>query len=154
MIGLGVMMYANEHKGNFPPDLGAVAGSQDIPASSFVQPGTGKVPPADLTGDALAAWVNENTDYVYVGAGKNFRAGPEEVVAFEKFDETQGAQVNILFADGHVEAVPPEVAKEKVGDAAGGGAAPGDGDAPSDDDAPGGDDIEVPEGDFEPDAQN
>jgi prepilin-type processing-associated H-X9-DG protein len=103
-IGLGAIMYANNHNGKFPPDLGAMAQEQEMSAAVFVSPRTSHpMPPPDVKSPKdVAAWVKDNSDYAYVGAGKNATAPPDVVIAYEKPDEvTEG--INILFADGHVE---------------------------------------------------
>jgi len=55
-------------------------------------------------------WVNENSDYVYVGADKTSRSPANAVVAHEKLDENPEG-VNILYADGHVEFVTIDEAR-------------------------------------------
>ena len=97
-------MYANNHNGKFPPDLGAMAQEQEMSAAVFVSPRTSHpMPPPDVKSRKdVAAWVKDNSDYAYVGAGKNATAPADVVIAYEKPDEvTEG--INILFADGHVE---------------------------------------------------
>ena len=37
-IGLGIMLYANENKGNYPPDLGTLFLTQDVTQKVFVCP--------------------------------------------------------------------------------------------------------------------
>jgi prepilin-type processing-associated H-X9-DG protein len=106
-IGLGAIMYANAHKGKFPPDLAAMAQEEELAASIFVNPRTPHpMPPPDVrTPRDVAAWAKENSDYTYVAAGKSVSAGADVVIAYEKSDEvTEG--LNILFADGHVEWQP------------------------------------------------
>jgi prepilin-type processing-associated H-X9-DG protein len=66
--------------------------------------------------------VRENSDYVYTGAGRDYRMGPDEVLAYEK---PQGLSdgVNVLFGDGHVEFLPMEVATATIRDGRKGGQA-------------------------------
>lgn len=113
-IGMGILLYSNENRGKYPPDLGTVLATQDLTAEVFTCPsGDGpKTPPPPAPGAQgpeftkwqkdVTAWVNQNSPYVYLGAGMNNTAGPETIVLYEKpEDHKQG--MNILFGDGHVE---------------------------------------------------
>jgi prepilin-type processing-associated H-X9-DG protein len=105
-IGMACLLYSNENRGNYPPDLGALIKTQDITAHVFVCPTEGTdLPPnlAVMKPDEVAKWVNENSDYIYVGGGLKTTAGAETVVLYEK-PQAHGRQgMNILYADGHVE---------------------------------------------------
>ena len=50
-----------------------------------------------------ANWVNQHSDYVYVGQNMNNRAGAETIVLHEKPDAHGGQGMNLLYGDGHVE---------------------------------------------------
>lgn len=101
-IGLGLQMYANEHKGRYPDDLAA---AQEFigTAETYANPRSPSAPvPPGLEGEALKAWINESSDYAYLGKGKSVRERGDVVLAHEKPDGlTDG--LNILFNDGHVE---------------------------------------------------
>ncbi len=101
-IGQGIMMYANEHKGRFPDDLAGAMGDNLLTVHVFVNPRTKTAVPRGLEGDALKKWVNESSDYVFLGKGKDYRVGAEVPIAHEK---PQGLAdgLNILYGDGHVE---------------------------------------------------
>jgi prepilin-type processing-associated H-X9-DG protein len=117
-IGLAVQLYANDHQTELPPDLGATYSYVGSPAAYLAPDRFGTV--ALPTGDAAAIgkWVNENSDYVYVGAkfGKysNVLNAPETVFAHEKFEAARGNSVNVLYADGHVAMMPVAFVKERV----------------------------------------
>jgi prepilin-type processing-associated H-X9-DG protein len=113
MIGQSVMIYANENKGKFPEDAGTILLSGDITAEVFVSPRTGTSTPQGLEGDALKAWANEQADYTYVGKGKKYTAGADEVLAYEKPDRVTDG-VNILFCDGHVEWLQMQQAQQVI----------------------------------------
>ena len=52
----------------------------------------------------VADWVNANSDFIYLGAGKKFaNAGAQSVLAYEKPTNHHGEGLNVLFFDGHVE---------------------------------------------------
>jgi prepilin-type processing-associated H-X9-DG protein len=111
-IGLACQIYANEHKGKFPDEAGQAL-DEDIRAEVFVNPRTSTSVPAGLQGDALKRWVNESSDYVYVGKGLTYQAGADTVVAYEKPEGLQDG-LNFLYADGHVEWQVMPVAMELI----------------------------------------
>jgi prepilin-type processing-associated H-X9-DG protein len=104
-IGQGILLWANDHKGQYPPTLGDLATDGDLTPEVFICPSGNTALPKDYKTMApadLAKWVNEHADYVYVGAGQNTMIGADQVVLYEKpADHTTG--MNILFGDGHVE---------------------------------------------------
>ena len=104
-IGMAIMMYANENAGKCPDDLGTLLKTQEIGAEVFICPGSGKTLPPNLNApDEFVKWVDENSDYVYVGKGKKVaELGPEDVVVYERPGLHGGDGINILFGDGHVE---------------------------------------------------
>jgi prepilin-type processing-associated H-X9-DG protein len=101
-IGQGILLYCNDNKGPYPPDLGTLIKTEDLTAGVFLCPTVGKTPP-NLTPDQYVDWVNKNSDYVYIGAGLKMGADPALVVLYEKDDDHKGDGMNILYADGHVE---------------------------------------------------
>jgi prepilin-type processing-associated H-X9-DG protein len=102
-MGLAISLYADDHNGAFPPDLGTLVKTEDIAASVFVCPSTGKEPPSNLTKDQAVSWVNANSDYIYLGAGLKSGVDAETVIVYEK-DENHGGQgMNVLYSDCHVE---------------------------------------------------
>jgi prepilin-type processing-associated H-X9-DG protein len=104
-IGLGCLMYADQNKGKLPPDLGSLL-KEDLTPAVFISPlGRQQIPPevATMTPDQQAAWINEHSDYVYLGKGKASPLPADQPLAYEKFENGQGRGVGVLFADGHVE---------------------------------------------------
>src|ERR1700722_12907261 len=78
-IGEAILLYSNDNKGAYPPDLGTLIKTEDITAAVFVCPTSGTTVPSELTKDQEADWVNSNSDYVYVGAGMKQNADPMTV---------------------------------------------------------------------------
>jgi prepilin-type processing-associated H-X9-DG protein len=102
-IGLGGLMYANDHRGKLPDSLGKMIAEEDLTPQVFVNPRTGSPPPPpDLPKEQWPQWVDEHSDYVWLGRGKTSAAPADAVLAYEKFDGLKDG-VNILYGDGHVE---------------------------------------------------
>jgi prepilin-type processing-associated H-X9-DG protein len=102
-IGLACALYANDNRGKYPPDLGMLIKTEDITPAVFICPSANTALPGNLSGDAAAAWVNANSDYIYLGAGLTNAASADTVVAYDKDGDHGGDGINLLFADGHVE---------------------------------------------------
>ncbi|MGH7213984.1 MAG: hypothetical protein ACREIT_04405 [Tepidisphaeraceae bacterium] len=116
-IGQGMFLYANENKGKYPPDLGNLILTQDMTAEVFVCPsGTTTVPAEIRAGNVagMAAWVNQNSPYVYLGNGLTSNAPPDTVLLYEKLEDHDQDGMNILFGDGHIEWQTIERAKQFI----------------------------------------
>src|SRR6266487_2561265 len=114
-IGQAILLYANENKGNYPPDLGALMRTQDVTPEVFVCPSSDNAVPPEIMGadkNRQAAWVNANSSYVFVGQGMNFNAPADAIVLYEKNDNHQEDGMNFLYGDGHVEWQSMEVAQQ------------------------------------------
>jgi prepilin-type processing-associated H-X9-DG protein len=119
-IGMGAHMYANEHAGALPPDLGSMLPYVPVP-QAFLSPDKARMTPAPPAGgkpEDVAKWVNENSDYVYLGKalGKivQIQNTAETVLAHEKFETAKVGMINVLYADGHVERTPVQFIRERV----------------------------------------
>ncbi len=111
-IGQGIMLYANDNNGNFPPDLGTLVRAVDLSPLVFICPTRGTELPAEVRRNmadpakmaAVMKWVNENSDYVYLGAKFNINnAKPDTILAYDKLNNHERQGINMLFGDGHVE---------------------------------------------------
>jgi prepilin-type processing-associated H-X9-DG protein len=102
-IGQGILLYANENKGKYPPNLGILVKTEELTPEVFVCPSGNTAPPNGLAIDDQVKWVNDNADYVYLGAGMNITAGAEVIVLYEKPGAHGNQGMNILYGDGHVE---------------------------------------------------
>ncbi len=109
-LSQGMFMYANDNKGTLPPTLGDVfAGGYSGSIEIFLSPRIGTQPPEVMAQaiDGQRDWINENTDYVYIGNGRkltSIRNHSEMPIAWENPERVEEG-INILFADGHVEFV-------------------------------------------------
>lgn len=113
-IGLAAAMYANGHKGQpLPPDLRTMIAEEDLTPQVFTNPrgGDGTPPPADRA--QWPQWVEEHSDYVWVGRGKTAAVAPDTVIAYEKPDGLSDG-INFLYGDFHVEFVRMAEAQELI----------------------------------------
>ena len=120
-IGMCILLFSNENKGKYPDDLGELLKSQDVGMEVFVSPRTETALPGNRVGmdaAAQAAWVNENSDYVYLGKGMTQGVNPETVVAYENSDRVEDG-INLLFGDGHVEFLNMDFALDTINRQAG-----------------------------------
>lgn len=115
-LGQASLLYANENNGKLAPDLGTLLKTQDVTIDVFISPlGGGQRPDTShMTPDQLAAWVNEHSDYVYLGAGKKNTMGADQPLAYEKLQNGHGQGANVLFGDGHVEWVSQAQAQQLI----------------------------------------
>jgi prepilin-type processing-associated H-X9-DG protein len=108
-IAQGVMLYANENKGKYPADLGAlaVALQGELSWDVFGCPTDGGIeaPGPDILNDPekYRQFVNENTHYVYLGGKLNAAAPADRILAYEHEEAHEQEGMNIVFNDGHVE---------------------------------------------------
>jgi prepilin-type processing-associated H-X9-DG protein len=105
-IGQGIMLYANDHAGKYPPDLGTVHVDDDVELRVFISPASNKSIPVDVQvakPENRTAWINANTDYVYLGANMKSTDPADMVLAYEKPNVQRGQGMNVLYNDGHVE---------------------------------------------------
>ncbi len=94
---IGMQMYANEHKGEFPDTLEQAAKRAEVPPAVLINPGR----PA------------ENPGYVYIKPPDGVKAGSDRVVLYEKYKPTDEG-INLGFADGHVEFWPRQTAEKQI----------------------------------------
>jgi len=114
-IGQAILLYANDNQGKYPPDLGTLLKTEDITAEVFVCPsGNNEVPPDLKTPDQLAQWVNEHSDYIYIGKGQTSSINAQRIVVYEKPDAHGNDGMNILYGDGHVEFQTMIAAKQAI----------------------------------------
>lgn len=105
-IGQAILLYANENKGNYPPDLGTLIRTEDITADAFICPSSNVSLPGNIgqmKPEQIAQWVNEHSPYIYVGKGLNNNAPADRVVLYEQLEDHDKDGGNFLYGDGHVE---------------------------------------------------
>jgi len=126
-IGEAIVNYTNENRNEYPPDLGTLVKAQNVPLEDFLcpsMPGGSSLPSNvdQMTIEQKADWVNQHADVVYLGAGLRADAPADTIVLYEKRDERNSPpdgsydeyEVQMLFADGHVEPVPTTEAHHEI----------------------------------------
>jgi type II secretory pathway pseudopilin PulG len=135
-IGLGAIMWANDHGGNFPDDLDTILKTQDLSPQVFVCPSSKDTAPAGPTTQAVLEDMHQSghLSYIYVGKGLTTRSDADVVVLYEQpsnhADDDMSATsvfksgakdhaMNVLCADGHIEwlgAEDAEAVRKQVAD--------------------------------------
>jgi prepilin-type processing-associated H-X9-DG protein len=123
-IGLAILLYQNDNNQKYPDDLGTLTKTEQITAQCFLCPSGSTALPANfgtMTPDDIAKWVNDNSDYVYLGKGlKGDKAGANFIILYEKDGAHGGEGMNMLFGDGHAEWFQMDRAKKMIADQQGG----------------------------------
>jgi prepilin-type processing-associated H-X9-DG protein len=112
-IGLGLILHAGDHGDRLPPHLADILKFLGNNPRLLLHPGDAQVLPADFatqSRDAQAAWISAHTPFVYVRPGeslKELKAPMTTVLVYERPKPDDDSNVGVLFADGHVETLPP-----------------------------------------------
>ena len=120
-IGNALLLYAFDHNGSFPPDLGTLLVDQHLDLSLFVCPAAPSALPAHwktLAPKEQADWVNAHTDYIYLGAKHGITMKPTEPLVYDK-DDDHGNTLAVLFADNRVQLLSLDDAHQQLGPKAG-----------------------------------
>lgn len=115
-IGQGMLLYANDNQGKYPATMGELL-AEDLALEVFISPSSRTAIPPNVrngTPQEKAQWVNDNSDYVYLGKGLKADANAERVLAYEKPEIHNGDGLNALFGDGHVEWNPVDRAMQMI----------------------------------------
>jgi len=114
-VGILNAKYSQDHQNKLPGDLGTLVAGQASP-DIFLAGGSKTSVPADwaaMDAKARADWVNKNTDFVDVAAGKPSDAGVDFVVAYIKPEVSPEANA-FLMGDGSVQSRTAEEAKKII----------------------------------------
>jgi prepilin-type processing-associated H-X9-DG protein len=111
-IGQGILLYTNDHNGDYPDSFAIILLNEDVTSAEFVSPSRSETPAAGPTTQAIAAQLvpGPHLSYVYLGRGLSANTvTPDTIVAYELINPDG---TNLLFGDGHVEFFDgPETAK-------------------------------------------
>jgi prepilin-type processing-associated H-X9-DG protein len=104
-IGQALLLYANDNRGAYPPDLTVLLTTQDISGEVYVCPSSNDEPthataPSQIAADLSAGG---HLSYVYVGAALNPGVDPSTIILYEPMTNHANDGINVLFGDGHVE---------------------------------------------------
>jgi prepilin-type processing-associated H-X9-DG protein len=107
-IGQAILLYSNDHRGAYPPDLGTLYKETEpsgLAIEVFTCPSSDNSVPPNIRTAPLAQqaqWVNQHSSYIYIGKGLKNTAGADEVVLYEKPEDHDQDGMNLLYGDGHV----------------------------------------------------
>jgi prepilin-type processing-associated H-X9-DG protein len=113
-IGQAILLYTNDHQGQYPDSFATILLNEDVTSEVFVSPSRNETPAIGPTTQAIANQLSAtgHVSYIYLGRGLSTNTvTPNTIVAYEKILNSSSA-TNMLFGDGHVEFVdPPTTAK-------------------------------------------
>lgn len=109
-LAMALYMYANEHKGHLPPDLGSLLPYFDGNALLMICPeAQNNLSSAPADPQARPRWVDEHTSYEYLMPNvklSTVKESARQIMLREKSAVHEG-KMNVLFADGHAVAMWP-----------------------------------------------
>lgn len=98
-IGLGCVMYAEDHGGKFPPDLRTLVPDYIDNPRVFSCPSN----PSEWRDFLPGGWVTEaSSSYVYL-PGRTAEMSGDTILAYDRQENHSHAGRNVLFVDAHVE---------------------------------------------------
>jgi prepilin-type processing-associated H-X9-DG protein len=108
MIGQGLFEFVSNQRGRMPADFTSIMHWSDIRHEPFANPRIPTLlPRGDLSRLEMIAWVEQQTDYIYVDdyAGQRITVVQNPaatIIAYENPDATPADVLNALYLDGHV----------------------------------------------------
>ena len=123
-IGLAMLMYANAHNNEFPGQLADLAKDPSAPpANTYVCPDDKRTAPSGASTSQTIVDLNSGNhcSYIYVGTGISTTAASDTVLMYEDVALQHRFEVNVLFADGHVERESVSAVQSAIQTAAGKG---------------------------------
>ena len=115
-IGQAILLYTNDHQGEYPDSFQTIFLNEDVTSWVFVSPSRAETPAIGSTTQATAGQMGAggHLSYVYLGRGLSANTvSPNTIVAYEMIP-SPGGGTNVLFGDGHVEWVGPATAAKIV----------------------------------------
>jgi prepilin-type processing-associated H-X9-DG protein len=113
-IGLAMIMYANDHHGEFPDSMETILATTDITLPTFVYPGGNDIPPSGATTQAVLIDLTKrgHCSYLYFGGGLSSACEPSAVLACERAMPETRDGMNVLMGDGHIEFIAEPAATQ------------------------------------------
>jgi len=117
-IGQALLLYANENRGDYPPDLETLLLTQDIGADVFCCPSSNDeiAPGATVEDQATNLSAGGHLSYVYLGSEDGSSTSAEQIVLYEPITNHGGDGGNALFGDGHVEFLNKQMLQKTLAD--------------------------------------
>jgi prepilin-type processing-associated H-X9-DG protein len=106
-IGQAISIYSDDHQGQYPDSFETILLNVDVTGGIFASPSGNDSPATGPTSQAVASQLSAggHLSYVYLGRGLTAKTvTPDTVLAYELI-QNPGSGSNVLFGDGHVEAV-------------------------------------------------
>ncbi len=122
ILGMSMFVYAIDHQGQFPPDLGTLDENGDMSLDTFVCPASGRTAPGNpgavsssdnLSNEDRVRWANAHSDFTYIRPPKPTTDGGL-VVLYEADADHGGRGMNVLYADGKTAFLPLDKAHQQI----------------------------------------
>jgi prepilin-type processing-associated H-X9-DG protein len=110
-IGLAILLYQNENRQEYPPDLTTLVKNEQLAFPVFVCPSSNDTPATTLA--ELETGGHCSYKYLYPGPGSQ-NVGSTTAVLYENSSDHMNDGTNILFGDGHVEWLNRAAARQFV----------------------------------------
>ncbi|HEY1684195.1 MAG TPA: sigma factor-like helix-turn-helix DNA-binding protein [Tepidisphaeraceae bacterium] len=105
-INRAIVIYCKDHHGKYPSDLGTLFLAEQVNPRAFLCPSSTTHMPTDFANKSdedQAAWINKNSDYIYIGKGLTTADSPDRTVLYDKEPDQDHKAANALFRDGHID---------------------------------------------------
>ncbi len=109
-IGLGLLLYANENDGHYPPDLAVMMREERMTANVFLCPDADDEIDDVATQPADTLLGRHHCSYIYLGKGLVAPVSDTRVIAVEPLAHHNEDGINVLFGNGNVEWIEREKA--------------------------------------------
>lgn len=117
-IGLGILIYCNDHQGAFPDSLATmIEADEGLSPQVLIDPNSDDTPAQGATPQEIAADIARggHQSFIYLGKGMTDKtADAETLIAYEPLSVYRNG-TNALFGDGHSEWLTPQQLNQLIG---------------------------------------
>lgn len=106
-IGQAITMYTTDHQGAYPDSFQTVLLNEAVTSDIFILPRSTDTPATGPTTQTVADQLTAggHLSYVYLGSGLTVNTATAKTIVAYQISPIPGFGTNVLFGDGHVEAV-------------------------------------------------
>jgi prepilin-type processing-associated H-X9-DG protein len=114
-IGLAILIYCNEHNGEFPDTLATLVAREQLSPVNLIDPDSNDTPAHGTPAEAAAQLAGDgHRTYIYLGAGLNDKeVDAMRIIVYEPLSVHESGS-DVLFGDGHSEWLTAEQLKARL----------------------------------------